>query len=402
MLATMVERRANESALDYHKRLVYGKLVDKTLSDIDYSELSEYVYGKEYSSDVARRMMYGSLRTLDLIETQNIASAAKDDVLAEIDEARYELKKERMKLFDQRTALNKLIRERARQEELNEIIVNAVSSGNLERLEYKHNDVQNRAANDLLVSLNDIHFGATHDNYWGAYDSDICRKMMREYLDRIIEIAKTHNSENCICWENGDAISGSIHRSIQVSNKENVIEQVMGVSELLAEFLAELSKHFKTVKFVSVSGNHSRVDANKDTSLVAERMDDLIQWYLQARLQSFENVQIGAGERIDPTMYVVNVRGQNYCGVHGDFDCSDSKVQSLQTMVGRPLYAVLLGHLHHNKVDEVQGVKLVMAGSFLGMDDYCVQKRIFGRPEQMVCVCDDNGIMCHYDIVFHR
>ena len=39
-----------------------------------------------------------------------------------------------------------------------------------------------------------------------------------------------------------------------------------------------------------------------------------------------------------------------------------------------------------------------MAGSFMGVDDFCVQKRIYGTPEQMVCVCDDTGIVCHYDI----
>lgn len=87
-----------------------------------------------------------------------------------------------------------------------------------------------------------------------------------------------------------------------------------------------------------------------------------------------------------------------YCGVHGDYDGSAAKVQALQTMVGKPVYAVLSGHLHHNKVDVVQGIKTVMAGSFLGIDDYCIQKRIFGKPEQMVCVCDENGILCHYDI----
>ena len=97
-------------------------------------------------------------------------------------------------------------------------------------------------------------------------------------------------------------------------------------------------------------------------------------------------------------MYLVDVRGKTYCGVHGDFDGSAGKVQSLQTMAGRPLYAVLTGHLHHNKMDEVQGVKTIMAGSFLGMDDYCVQKRIYGRAEQMICVCDSSGVRCSYDI----
>ena len=151
--------------------------------------------------------------------------------------------------------------------------------------------------------------------------------------------------------------------------------------------------------FVSVAGNHSRIDPNKDRALVSERLDDLVEWYLGARLQNFENVQIGIGsEKVDDTMYLIDIRGKTYCGVHGDFDGSASKVQSLQTMARKPLYAVLSGHLHHNKMDEVQGVKTIMAGSFLGMDDYCVQKRIVGRAEQMVCVCDADGVRCSYGI----
>ena len=33
---------------------------------------------------------------------------------------------------------------------------------------------------------------------------------------------------------------------------------------------------------------------------------------------NFENVAIGYGDKIDSTMYVMNVRGKNYVGVHGD------------------------------------------------------------------------------------
>lgn len=392
-----IARKPNESALAYHKRIVYGKLVDKTLGDVDYTELSELAYGQSYSSDVARRMFYGSKRTLELISAEEASKIDDVNILSELDEKMIELRKERQKFYDQRNAFNKIVRERSRQEELNEIIVDAIHNGELPRLNYERNIIE-PSSNDLLVSLNDLHYGAVHSNYWNEYNSDIAKDMMANYLDRIINIADTHNSENCIVWENGDAISGAIHRSIQITNKENVIEQVMGASELIAEFIAELSKHFRTVKFVSVSGNHSRIDPNKDNALVDERLDDLIEWYIAARLQNFENVEIGAGEKIDSTMYLIDIRGKNYCGIHGDFDGSASKVQSLQTMVGRPVYAVLSGHMHHNKVDEVQGVKTVMAGSFLGMDDYCVQKRIYGKPEQMVCVCDENGIVCHYDV----
>ena len=392
-----LSRQPNESDLAYHKRLIFGKLVDGTLADEDYSELAPYVYGKEYSSDVARRMMYGSRRTLELLGEEAAKQITSDDILSELDAKRIEVQKERQKFFDQRNALNKVIRERSRQEELNEILSEAIRSGNLPQLDYQRTEIE-PSDNDLLVSLNDIHYGANVQTYWNTYTSDICRRMMCRYLDRIISIGETHGSENCIVWANGDEISGNIHQSIAITNKENVIDQIKGVSELIAEFLAELSKHFKTVTYVSVAGNHSRIDPNKDKALISERLDDLVEWYLAARLQNFENVIVGGGEKVDHTMYLIDVRGKVYCGVHGDFDGSAGKVQALQTMAQKPLYAVLSGHLHHNKIDDVQGIKTIMAGSFLGMDDYCVQKRIYGRAEQMVCVCDSDGVRCSYPV----
>lgn len=378
--------------------IVIGKLVDHTIDD-DYEELSERLFGDGncFSASEVRKRMYGMKSIIEAIERDGESEIQDEDMISLLDSKRIELQKERQKFFDQRNAYNKLLRERSRQEELNEILVDAVRSGNLPSLQYVRSEIP-CSDNDLLVSLNDIHYGANVQNYWNTYNSGVCRDMMCKYLDHIISIGETHKSENCIVWANGDEISGNIHQSIAVTNKENVIEQIKGVSELIAEFLAELSKHFRQVVFVSVAGNHSRIEPNKDKALISERLDDLVEWYLSARLQNFENIIIGGGEKIDHTIYLIDVRGKMYCGVHGDFDGSPGKVQSLQAMAGRPVYAVLSGHLHHNKTDEVQGVKTVMAGSFLGMDDYCVQKRIVGRAEQMVCVCDESGIRCTYGI----
>ena len=378
-----------------------GKMVDHTIDD-DYEELSERLFGDGscFSATEVRKRMYGMKAVIDAIEREGEDAIRSTDRMSELDRKKIELQAERQKFYDQRNAFNKLVRERSRQEELNEILVKSIQEGDLPRLDYEFDPygVVTQSDNDLLVSLNDLHYGATVENYWNTYNSDICREMMCRYLDRIIQIARTHSSQNCIVWANGDEISGNIHKSITVTNKENVIEQIKGVSELIAEFIAELSKHFVTVTFVSVAGNHSRLDPNKDNALVSERLDDLIEWYLAARLQSFENVIIGGGEKVDETMYLIDVRGKTYCGVHGDFDGSPSKIQALQTMARKPLYAVLSGHLHHCKIDDVQGIRTIMAGSFLGMDDYCVQKRIYGRPEQMVCVCDETGVRCSYNV----
>ena len=396
-----LSRRENESELQYHKRLVQGKLEDKTLADVDYAELSEYVYGQPYSSDVARRMMYGSKRTLDLMDKeqeQQIVESCDGGMLAELDARRIAFEKEKQKFYDQRAAYNKMIRDRAREEELNDIIRECIGSGALPELGYDGCHVAFGTGTTLLVSLNDIHYGANVNNAWCQYNSAICAEMMRNYLGRILHIAEQHGCEDCVVWAAGDQISGNIHRSIQVSNKENVIEQVMGVSELIAEFLAELSRHFRTVRFVSVAGNHSRIEPNKDNAITAERLDDLVEWYLGARMQAFENVIINDEHKLDSTMSLFTIRGKNYLMVHGDFDGSIGKVQALRAMIQEPLYAILSGHMHHNQTDVVQGVRTIMAGSFQGMDQFCVEKRIVGQPEQMVCVCDHTGVLCHYDI----
>jgi len=392
----MLERMPEETALQHHRRLISGKLIDGTLSDMDYSELAPYVYGKEYSADVARRMMYGSARTLQLVDAEREESIEDTAILSELELKKIELRKEQQKFFDQRNAFNKLVRDQARDDELKEILERAVASGSMPVLDYTPHTVE-ATGTSLLVSLNDIHYGAQYDNYWGKYDSDVCKRMFGLYLERIIEIAQTHKAEDCYVTCNGDAISGVIHASIRLTNKENVIEQVTGVSELIAQFLAKLSAYFGNVYFTSVAGNHSRLD-KKDDAVLQERLDDLVEWYLKARMAAFENVHVGYGNKVDCTMYLLDIYGKNYLGVHGDFEASVGGVTNLQAMVGVPLYAVLMGHRHHNSTDVVQGIRVVQSGSFLGTDNYCISKRLFGIPEQIVCVVDNKGIRCHYDV----
>lgn len=394
-----LERRPDETRLQHHRRLIDGKLTDKTLADVDYSELSEYIYGQSYSSDVVRRMMYGSKRTLDLLDSEAQEAVSGTKMADELDMKMVELQKERQKFYDQRAAYNKLLRERAREEEINEIVRECVASGSLPELTFDGTPAADLTGNTtLLVSLNDLHYGSNIDNAWCKYNSDICASMMQRYLEKIVAIASTHLCEDCVIWAAGDCISGSIHRSIQITNKENVIDQIMGVSELIAQFIAELSKHFHAVRFVSVAGNHSRIEANKENALTAERLDNLIEWYLQARLQNFENVIIDDSHKLDDTISMFTIRGKTYLLCHGDFDDSPAKIQSLQTMAKANVYAVLMGHKHHNQTNVVQGIRTIMAGSFQGMDSFCVEKRIYGEPEQMVCLCGEQGIICHYDI----
>ena len=92
-----------------------------------------------------------------------------------------EFKKERQRFFDQRNALNKVVRDMARRDENQEILERAIENGVLPKLTYTQNNVQ-PTEQDLLVSLNDLHFGACVDNYWNYYNSDVCRMMLQDYI----------------------------------------------------------------------------------------------------------------------------------------------------------------------------------------------------------------------------
>lgn len=403
-----LKRAPSENDLQYIWRICSAK--DAGTINLTWEEVAEILNREiikdesEFLGESAYRKKYQQAKAFyDSVFSHQISS----DYHEQIVEQRRELQKERYKLFDERNAYNKVIRARTREEELNEIIERTVSAGNLPRLEYEPPVLCGSDASEesMLISLNDIHYGANIKNAWNTYDSTICAKRFAEYLGRIKEIQTVHNTDEAVVWCNGDTISGNIHKEIAITNKENVTEQIMGVSELIAGFLATLSHMFKSVRFVLVAGNHSRID-RKDDALKDERMDDLVRWYLCARLASFENVVILSSAQIDETMYVVNIRGLAYVGCHGDYDTSGAGVLNLQTMVQAikhiPLYAVLSGHTHKNKIDSYQGIKQITAGSFQGVDNHCIAKRIYGKPEQLVCIVNSDGLKCSYDITLYE
>lgn len=391
----ILDKKCSESDFDYKERLIITKL-EGTI-DLDWCEIVSMLE-LDCSVDHFRKVAKGIYESYLNRQEKQLNNISDNNLLSDIEYKKIELEKEKRKFYDQRTAFSKLVTIRARQEELNEIIQQVVEEGNLPQLDYTPCNIR-ESDSDMLVSLCDMHYGANIDNAWNFYNSDVCRERLCKYIDEIDAIQKTHRTENCIVWANGDMISGNIHNEITVTNKENVIEQITGVSELIAEFLAELSKRFSKVKFVSVAGNHSRLDT-KERSLKDERLDDLIEWYLKARLQNFENILISDYKKLDSTMYCLNIRGLNYIGVHGDYDDSETKIQSLKSFVPVSVKGILFGHKHYNSVGVVQGIKTIMAGSFLGMDQYCISKRIYSSPQQLVCIMNENGIKCYYDINF--
>lgn len=308
-----------------------------------------------------------------------------------------EIRKERQKLFDERAALNKINRENSRiEQDLNylEELIKQNTYKAISAPEIKQSD------NDLLIAVSDVHMGLDVSNNFGKYNSEIANQRMSQYLGEILKIQKLHNSEKAYVGMCGDLVSGLIHSTVQLENRENVVEQIQKVSEMIAGFVYELSKHFSEVYINSVAGNHSRLNQKKDQVLRDERLDDLCLWYLKAKLDNLENIYFVDDRNYDPTIGVFYIRNKEYLLCHGDYDnFSESGISKLVMMIGHKFAGLLVGHLHRCSLDEIAGVKILRSGSFSGaIDNYTVSKRISGDPSQLVCVVNDKGIEALYPV----
>lgn len=310
-----------------------------------------------------------------------------------------ELARNTIRFRDERNAWNKQNYADVRINETLEILEEKISKQGKVNFEVHEKPVLT-GDNDLLVMLTDLHIGQTFSSMWGEYNTDIAKKRLNKYLNEILAIQKLHGSEKCFVSLQGDLISGNIHSTIQISNRENVIEQMKTAIELISSFCYELTKHFSQVYLYNVSGNHSRLIENKDKAVHKERLDDFIGWDVGRVLEHIENFHMVQHRNLDLGIADINVRGKSYISLHGDYDAfNKSGVLNLCSMLGFFPYACLYGHLHTPSTDEVNGIKLVRSGSLAGSgDDYTIEKRLCGKPNQTVLVCSDKGIRCTYNV----
>jgi hypothetical protein len=392
-----LDRLENENEEQFIFRL--GQAKDNGQLDMSWDEIAEIINKEfrtdesEYRTEAAYRKPYQmAVRFLNC----NAFGLTKneDDYFDELRAQKHELQKEKQKLLDERTALKKILREDARGEvnlaKLEELIK---ENGRTTLPPITVDKNFNENTDTLFICLSDVHMGLNFNNQFGVYDSDVAVNRMNQYLNEILKLKKIYHIDHAYVGLLGDLISGGIHITTQLENRENVIEQVQAVSELISSFCYELSKHFNRVYVNSVGGNHSRIGL-KDQVLRGERLDDLVTWYMKAKLEHVDNVVFDDECNYDSTIATCYVNGNEYYLVHGDVDSfSESGISKLVLMTKNIPAGIFFGHLHHNSYDNIANVQIVRSGSFCGCgDDYTTSKRISGSPEQVVCVIGDKGI----------
>ena len=367
---------------------------DAGILDMTWSELADIMNNQlrdpedKWTESVYRK----KYRLIKDAYEQIFADYQNDEYLKELELQKQEIQKEKRKLYDERLDLNRRLREEARLETT------------IDRLDHSLSSISSRLFSDnsydypmmqsdykMIVCLSDLHIGADFQNVDGEYNSDIATKRLQQYLREIKDIQGRNGCSECFVTILGDCINGSIHHTISITNKEDVIEQVKIASMLIADFVDTLSHWFKKVTVYSIGGNHSRIEKKAEDALLSERLDNLIPWFVEKLMQSKDNVVV-ISHTYDDTLGIFNVGEKIYFIQHGDYSSiTDAAIGKLVLWAKQTPYCILTGHLHYPAMTDVSDIKVIQSGSLCGSgDEYSRQKRLTGKPSQTVIVtrCD--------------
>lgn len=343
--------------------------------------------GTEYTESKFRKQRQAFDKMMNANRSKFVDSNKQ---LEEIRLAQRELERSKIQFRDERRSWQRQNYTDSRFDEVMNILIERLD--NFGRTEFKnHLKPVIDSDNAMIVCLSDLHIGQTFSSTFGEFNSDIAKERIEKYLAEVIKIGKVNNVSKVYVFMLGDNISNSLHKTIEVSNKENVIDQLKLSIEYITAFCYELTKCFRDVYVSSASGNHSRLQA-RDLAQHSERLDAFIAWDVCRVLEHVDGFHSLLHRSIDDGISDVNILGKSYLLVHGDFDQTTKQgYMNLAAMCGFFPENIFAGHKHFCMYS--QESKFVQSGSLAGSGcDYTIEKRLTGKPSQMVCIVDKDGI----------
>lgn len=329
-----------------------------------------------------------------LISDVETATSEEESLKDDLQELILKYKKERVKLSDERTQNNAYIRQLSREETLKEIALETAHiMSNKKMLETGlKTTYTSDGSSEAILQLSDWHYGIEVDTYWNKFNPTICKQRVSKLLNETIEFCHFFGVNKLHIVNLADLICGRIHLTLRLQSRIDVITQIMEVSEILAEFITELTNHGVDIEYYDCLDNHSRLEPNKGDSLDLESLVRITPWYLQERLKNNDKVHINANY-YDEDIIDFEVLGYKVCGVHGHKDKPGKVVEGLTLMTKQNFDLILTAHLHHFNTDEKNEVVIVSNGSLMGTDHYAKDLRLSSIPSQNLILVNNKSVV---------
>lgn len=366
------------------------------ISDLDWSEINAK-YGIEFNSDTTRKgsqpPLFGGVFVKEYFDRKYRENSLNSSYMKEIQAQKDEIYKEKRKLYDQRREYNKILTSDARAEHLNEELVKAAYKLNEEKpLVFEEKWFKPNLHKEAVLCWADWHYGMVTNNIWNEYNTDICKQRVKTLVEITKDFLKLNNIDVLTIITLGDAAHGSIHTGCRVKSEEDTCDQLMHVSELMAEAINELSTVVNHIDVYSCYGNHMRTIQNKSDSIHSDNMEKVIPWWLKQRLQNNSKVEIIESEYKEFTR--VNILGSHICAVHGDLEKDFKKLGvTINTIFdkkfGESIDYTISADKHHIEEFEQLGIKSVLVPCLCGTDEFANNSRLYSDPGQTLIIFND-------------
>ena len=375
-------RLENESFDEYCHRMGSKVRLEEQLTWKEVADIINQVCELSYSETWYRKR-----------EKNYISFDDMDPVDQVYQNEKFKLAKERVKLSDERIQVNALIRRLAREDTLKEIAETAVEAMNSKK-KLKYCPPINipkawEGGTQGLLLISDWHYGIAIENKFNIFNPTVAEERIQSLLNKTIDKCKQLNIDILNIANLGDMIAGNIHLPLRINSRIDVITQVIEVSELLCEFLNELSNKF-TINYYGVLDNHSRIDPKKFDSIDLESLSRIINWYVVKRLPQINTCL--SEENFASDICNTNILGHNIALIHGHKDSQASAIKKLNNFSARHYDLICSAHMHHFSADEECGTLLISNGSLMGTDDYAYNLRLHATPSQTLIEINEGNV----------
>lgn len=395
-------KRSEESDFEYVKRIVYGKLIDKTIDD-DYTILAPLVFGKEYSSDVARRMFYGARDILKLIDVDKINNVKDNDIIKQIEEKTLELEKQRKKLQATKIEYNRNIRNDSRQELLYENIREAQERIPLP--EFKDIPIS-YVDGTYILSWADVHYGADFISENNIYNREECIKRFELLVSKTKQMCIDKGINNLVICGLGDDVQGLLRISDVKINDIPVVESVVEISRLLAQVLSSISEVTNVKYYHTMASNHSQTrPITGKADLIKEDLEIIIGNYIKDLVSDNDRIEVVLS---DKDYHSIQIEGQNILLMHGHQTKSIKDIIKDYSMLHRRFYDIaFIGHYHGGQTistgESVNGnTEIFVIPSIVGSDPYSDSLKVGAKSmAKMFKLEKGNGIVENYTFVLN-
>ena len=393
---TDLHRLENENEEQFIFRL--GQAKDSGNLDMSWDEIANIINKEfrtdesEYRSEAAYRKPYQQAKRYF---EANVFKTYKDEdsYFKELQVQKDAVYKEKRKLYDQRREYNKLLISDARAEHLCEELIKAANRLNEEKpLLFKEKWFKPNIHKEAVLCWADWHYGMITDNIWNTYNTEICRERVKTLVEITKEFLELNQIDVLTILTLGDAAHGSIHTGCRVQSEEDTCDQLMHVSELMAEAINDLSSVVNHIDVYSCYGNHMRTIQNKNDSIHSDNMEKIIPWWLKQRLQNNTKIEIIESEYKEFTR--VNILGSHICAVHGDLEKDFKKIGvTINTIFskkfGETIDYTISADKHHIEEFEQLGIKSVLVPCLCGTDDHANNGRLYSDAGQTLMIFND-------------